>query len=94
MVSDLILEREQISKTHTHTHNTIFTGGNIFSASADTTARVWDSETGSCVRVISGHTDIVSDVDVRSDRCDDFATVSGDICFVTFVVVCILLFTR
>lgn len=53
-------------------------GANIFSASADCTARVWDSDTYECVRTCDEHGHIVSDVALHPNDPTEFATACDD----------------
>lgn len=53
-------------------------GGNVFSASADKSVVVWDSETGTRVKKGRDHVDVVSDVDPCTNAPELFVTGSED----------------
>merc|ERR1711991_232970 len=53
-------------------------GSHVFSASADKSAMVWDSETGTRVKKVRDHTDVVGDVDPCPQHPDVFVSGSDD----------------
>lgn len=52
-------------------------GNKVISGSSDKTCRIWDTETGSCISILSGHTSRIWDVSSRSDGTF-VASASGD----------------
>ena len=56
--------------THTHTHTQ-----KILSCSYDTTVRIWDRQSGECIRILSGHE---GSVNVMSLHNNILVTGSGD----------------
>jgi Prp8 binding protein len=53
-------------------------GANVFSSSADCSAKVWDSDTFECIRTCSDHGHIVSEVSLNPNEPSDFATACDD----------------
>ena len=70
-IKDLVFHSQQIMlKGHTNSIRTVdvFGKGKLaLSGSADKTLKIWDLETGRCIRTLKGHTDLVSAVMVTGN---------------------------